>query len=460
MSDFDLVIAGSVVLPTHVAAGGFVAIRDGRVVQVGVGPAPAARERLNFGPEAFVLSGAIDGQTHTLSQPDNEGFDWSTRAAAAGGVTTIVDMPYDAGRLVSTADRFAAKRAEVERDARVDVALYATVHPRDGTRHIAELVGAGACAFKFSTFCTDPERFPRVPPNVLYDCFAALAPFGLVAGVHNEDDESVRAEIAKVLATGRTDALAHAASRPPYTEMLATAQVYETGAATGCRAHVVHCSLGRGYDLAADYRARGYAATIEACLHYLVLGDEDLQRLRGFGKFNPPVRGTLERESIWRHLAADRVTLVSTDHVSWSRDRKDRPDMLACASGGPALEVLVPLLMTECMRRGLGPLPVPRLLARAPAELFSLTHVKGALDAGRDADVTVLVPRRSTYSPGASGHSIADWSPYEGRVLDYAVEGTWLRGRCVFDGRDVLAGGGFGRFVAARGSAGHAGPAT
>ena len=215
MSDFDLVIAGTVVLPDQVIEGGYVAVRDGIIAAVGRGTAPAARNRHLLG-KAFILPGAIDGQVHSRSTKGAEDFIDSTRAAAAGGVTAIVDMPYDVGRLICTADRLRVKAEEAGAQARVDYALYATAHPNDGAKHIDELVAAGASAFKFSTFGTDPERFPRIPPAMLHDCFAAIAPHGLMAGVHNENEEVIRTLEARVRTQGPAcdDTVGQFAARP------------------------------------------------------------------------------------------------------------------------------------------------------------------------------------------------------------------------------------------------------
>lgn len=447
MSDFDLVLTGQVVLPDRCLPRGHVAVRDGRIAVVGEGPPPSARERHDVG-DAYVLPGAIDAQTHARSTAGFEDFDTMTNVAAAGGVTTVVDMPYDNGRLICNAERFRLKRTEAAALSRVDFALYATVHPAEGAARIDELVTEGAAAFKFSTFGTDPERFPRIPPATLHDCFTAIARHGLMAGVHNEDDETVRALEARVRAAGTGGYRAHGLSRPIYSENLAVVQVYETGADTGCRAHVVHCSNGRGYELAAAYRAMGHQSTIEACLHYLVLCEEDLARLGPYGKVNPPIRPAVERERLWRHLAAGNITVVSTDHVSWPLERKTREDFHANASGVPGLEVLYPLLLQGCLDRGLPPTWVARLLASQPAQLFNLTATKGALTVGCDADITVLEPAHVVYDPVATGHGVARWSPYAGLPLHWRVAGTWLRGRLAFDGRRVLSRSGDGRFIA------------
>jgi allantoinase len=442
----DQVFVGEVVLPHRMIENGYVLVADGRVQRVGEGPAPAGE--VHGGPGCLVLPGAIDSQVHSRSQGDQEDFIWSTRSAAAGGVTTIVDMPYDEGRLICTAARFNAKVSEASEQARVDFALYATAAPEDGAARIDELIAAGAAGFKFSTFGTDPQRFPRVPPQTLYDCFAAIARHGLIAGIHNEDDEMVRAFVARVNAEGLTDYAAHGRSRPPITEALAMAQVYEIGAATGCAVHVVHCSIGRGYDLAAAYRAQGYEATVEACIHYLVLDEEnDVRRLKGLAKVNPPIRSAAEREALWRHLAAGNIEVVSTDHVSWSLDRKTNPDMLKNSSGLPGLEVLVPLLLTGLDQRGLPLTLAAQVLANNPARLFRLGQVKGALAVGRDADIVLMRRDPHRYRPAESGANVVGWSPYDGMELGFSAEAVFLRGQCVAaDGR-VLAEPGQGAFV-------------
>ena len=447
MSDFDLVLIGDIVLPDRVVERGHVAVREGRVAAVGAGPAPggATVEDFNGG---LILPGAIDGQVHSRSQADQEDFLWSTRSAAAGGVTTIVDMPYDDGELICTAGRLTGKAASAAPQARVDFALYGTVHPDDGPRHIAAMVEAGAAAFKFSTFGTHPERFPRIPPQTMHDCFAEIARFDLMAGVHNENEEVIRAALAGTRASGRTDYLAHGLSRPAISELLAMSEVYELGVATGCATHVVHCSLGRGYEMARAYRDQGYRATAEACIHYLTLTEEDdVSRLGGVAKINPPIRGRTQRDALWRHLEAGNIANVSTDHVSWSLERKTRNDMLENASGVPGLEALVPLLASGLAERGLPMTWVARLLAENPARLFRIEHRKGALKAGCDADIAVLVPDEHDYDPAASGNNVVDWSPYAGRRLAYRVEAAYLRGRPVWTHGGSVAAPGAGSWI-------------
>jgi allantoinase len=447
MTDFDMVVTGRIVLSDRVLDNGYIAIRAGVTERVGVGSAPSAVERHDFG-SAYVLPGAIDAQVHSRSQKDQEDFIWSTRSAAAGGVTTIVDMPYDAAFLVCNGDRVRQKAAEAGAQARVDFALYGTIAPEDGPKEIAGMVKAGVSAFKFSTFNTDSKRFPRIAPQTLYACFSEIAKHGLAAGVHDENDEMVRAEIAGVDASGIRDYRAHGMSRPPVTETLAMAEVYELGAQSGCSAHVVHCSVGRGYDLCSAYRQQGYDATVEACIHYLILDEEnDVKRLGGKAKINPPIRPREQVDKLWKHLAAGNVTVVSTDHVSWSEDRKTDPDMLKNASGVPGLEALYPLLLKGLTERDLSVTWAARLLASNPARLFRIGHRKGSISPGHDADLVVIAHDPHLYDPAASGHNFVSWSPYEGIELPYRPIATFLRGKVVFDGKTVSSEPGSGRFV-------------
>ncbi|AYD04148.1 amidohydrolase family protein [Neorhizobium sp. NCHU2750] len=447
MTDFDLVLKGTLVLPERVVPGGFIAVRDGLVAAVGQGDMPSAREHHDL-RAALILPGAIDAQVHSLSQKNQEDFIWSTRSAAAGGVTTIVDMPYDEGNLVCSAEAVRGKVQHAEAQARVDFALYGTVDPQEGAKRIAEQVAAGVAAFKFSTFGTDPKRFPRIFAPLMAECFAAIAPTGLTAGVHNENDEYVRWAMDQVKASGITDYRAHEMSRPPLTELLAMTEIYEIGAATGCPAHVVHCSLGRGYEIAAGYRAQGHKATVECLIHYLTLDSEtDAKRLGGRSKCNPPIRPRSEVEKLWRQLAAGNVTLLSTDHVSWSLDRKTNLDMLANASGLPGLEAMVPLFIKGALERGVPLTWAARLMALNPARHFRIDHIKGALEVGKHADITVLTPEEHVFDASKTGNNVVGWSPYDGMTLPYKVAGTYLRGVLAYDGSKVLSEPGSGRFV-------------
>ncbi len=436
---------GDLVLESGVLEGGYLSVENGRINYVGSEKPPIADIEREW-DGAWIFPGGVDAQVHARSQKGAEGFDACTRAAAAGGVTTIVDMPYDEEYLVCSAESVRMKASDAEREARVDVALYGTINPDEGAARIREQVEAGVAAFKFSTFGTHPKRFPRVPPYLMERAFSEIAKHGLAAGVHNENDEIIRHELETVSDRGITDYTAHGLSRPPISELLAICEIYELGAHTGCRAHVVHCSLARGIDIRTSYRKQGFACSVEVCLHYLVLTEEDdVRRLGGLGKINPPIRSRSEREGLWTRLASGEIDIVSTDHVSWPLESKSNPEMLANASGAPGIEVMIPILARECVSRGVCLGTLARVLAGNPARHFGLAPSKGSLKPGADADFCVIDPATSPYR-AARGQTVAGWSAYEGREIP-KVLATYLRGQCVWDGSEIVQPRGFGRFA-------------
>ncbi|MDX3905715.1 MAG: amidohydrolase family protein [Pigmentiphaga sp.] len=444
MSDFDLVVRGNVVFPDRILEDGFVAVSDGRVAQVGTGTPPAAREHHDCRGQ-WVVPGAVDGQTHTGSA-NHEWLGQGSRAAAAGGVTTFVDMPYDEPEPAWEAEIFLAKARRADTECHVDVALYATIKPQEGLAAIPGLIEAGACAFKFSTFEAHPSRFPRIDDQVLHDAMRLIAPSGLPCGVHNQDQELTRANIARLRAEGDTGWDAFLKAHTPLVENLATARVYELGALTGARAHAVHISLARGFELCSMYRRAGYRATAETCVQYLMLTHEEhSRRLGALTKHYPPIRPRAEVEKLWTHIAAGDCDFVSSDHVSWGLERKGDPDIFKNASGGPGLETLVPAMWTGCMERDLPPTTAVRLLSDGPARFFGLDR-KGTLDVGKDADLVVLQPGCFVYDPSRSQAAV-NWSAFEGRTFSVKVAASFLRGRLAWDGTRVVNTAGSGRFV-------------
>lgn len=447
MSDFDLVLHGGRRVDEHrVIANAWLAVRDGRIAARGEGSAPAGRERIDA-HGMWIIPGVVDGQVHAASQANQEGLGRASRAAAAGGVTVMVDMPYDDPKPIASRAQLDAKAAEVERDCHVDVALYGTLNDEHGLQAAAGLIEGGVCAFKFSTFEASPGRFPRVEEDVLYDAFRMIAPSGLACGVHNQMQEMTRKNIQRLVSNGDTGWDAFLRAHPPLVENLATALIYEIGAETGARAHAVHVSTSRGFEIAAMYRRAGHAASIETCIQYLMLNHEE--HTRRFGaktKHYPPIRPRAEVDLLWTHVAANECTFVSSDHVSWGLERKSHADVFKNSSGGPGLETLLPAFWTGCAERGISPAMVVRQLCANPARHFLLHDRKGSLDVGADADVVLLKDDPHEFDPSKS-QSAVQWSSFEGRRMDVKVEATYSRGVLAWDGREVRNGAGHGKFL-------------
>ncbi|QUJ68541.1 amidohydrolase family protein [Photobacterium sp. GJ3] len=445
MSNVDLVIVGNIVTPDIVIENGFVSVTDGKITEIGERFEGSASRTFDAKGK-WVLPGIIDGQVHTGSQAGREGIGLGTRAAAAGGVTTIVDMPYDSPIPVTTAEIFKQKVDIVERDAHVDVALYGTIAKQDGMSEIQPMIDAGACGFKVSQYETDPKRFARIAPYDMLEAFRIVAPSGLACGVHNENQEVVDHAIECVNASGNNHYTSYGLSRPPISETLAINEVYEIGVESRCRAHVVHCSLDRGFEICESYKALNYSVSIETCVQYLMFSEEDMAHLGAQIKQGPPIRPSEQKEKLWQRIAKGHVDFVSSDHVAWSLDRKQKGHFLSNSSGMPGLETLLPAFYTGCVVRHI-PIPVvAKLLSENVAKHFCIYPQKGAIQVGSDADFTVLSPEPFIFDE-TKQHGAAEWSPFHGMEMAGQVQATFLRGQQVWDGENVLAQAGYGTFV-------------
>ena len=444
---FDRVILGDVVTTDTILRRGYVAVRGETIAAIGQGEPPPAAETVDHSGR-LILPGLVDGHMHTSSALGWPGIEGATRSAAAGGVTTCCDMPYDVPLPVTDAGKLADKIGWVTRTAHVDMALYGTITKQGGVGAIPELAAAGISAFKLSTYEYDAVRFPRIDHQTMRDAFAAIAKTGLPVAIHNEDQELVEQLTAEARAAGRTDPIMHARTRPPLAESMADLEIFELGLATGAHVHIAHSSIARGFDIAAAFRAMGGQATGEACIHYLCMTEDDLVRLAGKGKCNPPFRAAAEIPRMWEALLADRIAYVSTDHAPWPLARKTDPDIFACGAGLTGMQSFAPLMFTLLDERGLSPTLMATYCAERTAKLHGLWPRKGALRVGSDCDLTVLERGDFVFDEA----TIVDreelrWSPYHGRRMRARVASTILRGREIWDGTRVLATPGTGRFV-------------
>jgi allantoinase len=452
MQPFDRVFIGDIVTATDILPAGYVATRGEVIAAIGQGLPPPSVETFDY-TGRMILPGLVDGHMHTSSSMGWPGIEGATRSAAAGGVTTCVDMPYDVPHAVTDAARLREKIAWVERTAHVDVALYGTIRKdwsRDGegSEAIAELAAGGISAFKLSTYEYDAVRFPRIDHPTMLAAFAEIAKTGLPVAVHNEDQELVERLTAEAKAAGRTDAIMHCRTRPPLAETMADLEIFEIGLATGAHVHIAHSSLARGFDIAEAFRAMGAAATGEACIQYLCMTEEDIVRLGGRGKCNPPFRTRDEVALMWERLLADKIAYVSTDHAPWPADRKGSPDIFANGAGLTGLQSFAPLFFTLLDERGLSPTLMATYCAERSARLHGLYPRKGAIRVGSDCDLVVMERGEFVFDEA----DIADrpamrWSPYHGRRMRARVAASVLRGTVIWDGARVLAEPGTGRFV-------------
>jgi allantoinase len=278
--------------------------------------------------------------------------------------------------------------------------------------------------------------------------FAEIAKTGLPVAIHNEDQELVERLTEAAKAAGQTEAIMHCRTRPPLAETMADLEIFELGLATGAHVHIAHSSVARGFDIAEQFRASGGKATGEACIQYLCMTEADIVRLGGRGKCNPPFRTADEVERMWERLLADKIAYISTDHAPWPADRKGSPDIFANGAGLTGLQSFAPLLFSLLDERGLSPTLMAIYAAERSAKLHGLYPRKGAIRIGSDCDLVVMERGDFVFDEA----DIVDrpemrWSPYHGRKMRARVAATVLRGAVIWDGAQVLATPGTGRFI-------------
>lgn len=444
---FDRVITGRVVTPDGIVDNGWIAICDAVIAGIGKGTPPDAVVYAHHG-DAFLLPGVVDGQTHAGSQIGFLGLGMTTRMALMGGVTTIVDMPYDEPDPIVTGKLLAAKISAVAEHAVCDVALYGTVPNAPVAGDVQALIDGGVCAFKISSFEAHPHRFPRIDSAATRRLIEILAGSGLPLGLHNEDQEIVRALAVEFKAAGKTGAEHHSASRPEVAELSATATFLSLGAGQPTPLHIVHISTPAGFDMVRRTRESGAPVSGEMCIHYLHFdAAEAAPRLGGLLKVNPPIRKGL-KDALWRVLERGDCAFISSDHSAWPLERKTNASIFGVAAGMPGLETMLPVFFTDAAARygaDRAAALSAEYLADRPARFFGLSR-KGRLAPGMDADIAVLQPGETVYDSAANPET-PGWSAYDGETLAASPVATYLRGEPVCADGTVTAAPGAGRFV-------------
>ncbi|QBY00081.1 dihydroorotase [Rhodophyticola sp. CCM32] len=443
---YDRIIKGRIVTDADILNDGWVAVTDGRIAEIGQGTAAQARETVDHGTD-YILPGVVDGQTHATSCQGLKGIEETTQGALAGGVTTLVDMPYDNPLPLDRPERFDAKAEAIATHAHADMALYGTLTTETGTGQLQALRARGVVAFKISSFESSPTRFPRIPADLMLDLMEALAPTDLPIGLHNEDQEIVLARMVAARAAGEDGIEAHARARPLAAELAATGHFMALGEAAGAHVHPVHLTAQAGFDLVASFTARGARATGELCVHYLALdAAEDGARLGARMKVNPPIRaGAID--GLWRAVTGGKVALISSDHSSWPIDNKLTASIFDAGAGVPGVETLLPLFWTLAERRGLdAPRLCATMLSDRPAQFFGIDHAKGRIAVGREADLAVLETGSFPFE-ASRAHDGLRWSPFDGDIFDARVVATYLRGAMAWDGSKIVNAPGDGRLV-------------
>ncbi len=407
-----------------------VTVRDGLVESV----LPLDRscdgiEVVELGGEVVLLPGLVDSHVH-VNEPGRtqwEGFGTATRAAAAGGVTTVVDMPLNSLPPTLDPDALAVKQAAARGQCQVDVGFWGGAVPGNLGR-LRPLFDAGVFGVKCFLPDSGVDEFPALDDAGLLRAAEEVAAVDGLLLVHAEDP----AVLAGAPEPHGPSYGAFLASRPAAAEDVAVSRVVRAARATGARVHVVHLSSASALPAVAAAKADGLRLTAETCPHYLVLRAEDVPDGATPYKCCPPVRGGTNRDALWAGLAEGVIDLVVSDHSPCTADLKtlDTGDFGTAWGGISSLQLGLPLVWTEARRRGHTLADVVSWMAAGPAALLGLA-TKGVLRAGAAADLVAFAPDEPLVVDPAALHHRNPVSPYAGMRLTGVVRRTWLAGRPV-----------------------------
>jgi allantoinase len=431
VSDAELVLRSTRVITPEGSRPAAVAVADGRITAVLPYDAdlPSGARLEDLGDDVL-LPGLVDTHVH-VNDPGRthwEGFWTATRAAAAGGITTLVDMPLNSLPPTTTVDHLRTKQEVAADKAHIDVGFWGGALP-DNVKDLRPLHDAGVFGFKAFLSPSGVDEFPHLDQERLARSLAEIAGFGGLLIVHAEDPHHLDTAPQR----GGPRYADFLASRPRDAEDSAIAALIDQARRLDARVHVLHLSSSDALPLIAAAKADGVRITVETCPHYLTLTAEEVPDGASEFKCCPPIRESANQDLLWRALADGTIDCVVTDHSPSTADLKT--DDFATAWGGiSGLQLSLAAVWTAARGRGHTLEDVVRWMSTRTASLVGLDR-KGAIEAGRDADFAVFAPDETfTVDPAALQHRNRV-TAYAGRTLCGVVRSTWLRGeRIVADG--------------------------
>jgi allantoinase len=429
MTDYDLLVrAGRAVLPDG-ERGVDIAVRDGRVVAVeppGVIPSASSASVVELTSDEVLLPGVVDTHVH-VNDPGRtewEGFETATKAAAAGGVTTLIDMPLNSIPPTVDVASLEVKRRVAEGRTWVDVGFWGGAVPGN-LADLRPLHEAGVFGFKCFLLPSGVDEFPALPPGEVTAAMQEIAAFDGLLIVHAEDPD----EIGHAANAGGRDYADFLASRPRRAENLAIEHLIEQSRATGCRIHILHVSSADALPLIRQAKTDGVRISAETCPHYLTFMAEEIPEGATQYKCCPPIREAGNRDLLWEGLRDGTIDLVVSDHSPSTAELKhfETGDFGTAWGGISSLQLGLAAVWTEARGRGFTIGDVVRWMSWGPAERTGLSR-KGRIAVGADADFAVFAPDAQQVVDPYRLHHKTPVTPYAGRTLTGTVRSTWLRG--------------------------------
>lgn len=388
--------------------------------------------------DCVLMPGLVDTHVH-INEPGRtewEGFETATRAAAAGGVTTLIDMPLNNIPATTTLDAFEKKLAATRGKLSVDVGFWGGVVPGN-VAELEKMYAAGVVGFKCFLIHSGVDDFPNVSEEDLRDAMAELSRLDALLIVHAEMPLPVEIASARQSANG-ADPRSYQTflqSRPKEAEDEAVALIIRLSREMGVRVHIVHHSSSNSLSMMREAKREGARLTIETCPHYLSFAAEDVPDGATQFKCCPPVRERENAEKLWDALREGLIEMVVSDHSPCPPEMKctETGDFLQAWGGISSLQFRLPIMWTEARQRGYAPINLAEWLSVAPARLVGLGKRKGSIAVGKDADLIIWNPDAEFQLSAEMIYHRHKLTPYAGRKLSGVVEQTFLRGQKIYE---------------------------
>lgn len=448
----DTIITNGLVVTENFEGVLDIAINHGKIIALGyLSNSFSAAERIDA-KGLVVFPGLVDPHVHFREPGPNEEEDFLTgsRAAAAGGVTTVLEQPVDTPP-TTTLERFNEKIQLGKERSYVDFGLWAGVVPGN-LEDLQDLKDAGAWAFK-AFICGSDPLYPMVDDGVLLSAMNEISRLDQMIAIHAENDAIINAYNERLNAAESVKPIEHVRSRPLIAELEAIQRCVLFAGETGARLHILHLSAGPGAELIAEARKKGVRVTVESCPHYLVLDETALEKYGPYAKCNPPLRDMHNQEILWQAILEGKIDCLVSDHSPYTTEDKVKglEDIRKAAPGINGLELGLPLMIDHGVNTGrLSLSRLAQLMAVNPAKLFGLYPEKGSIQVGGDADLLLIDLNKKWVVDASRLETKNKWSPFDGWEITGKVLKTMVRGKTVYENGEYPQGPGFGNFLSTK----------
>jgi dihydroorotase (multifunctional complex type) len=441
----DLVVKNAkLVSPRGIVEAG-VAVKDGVVVSVARDIHLPAADKVIDVKGNHVLPGLLDGHSHTFLPPETPAT--GMKAAAKGGVTTMLEMPGTQMGCFNL-DQFKEKRRVMEEAAYVDFCIHAGCAGGFPEGTLTEMWNAGATGAKFFISSAGP-KWPQTFDGEVLERFRELAGCSGLALIHAENDSILRDNQKRLKDQGRKDYASHLEWRPRVAEVEAGKRMIDYLKMTGCRGVIVHTGVPETVWYSAEARMAGAKTYVETCPQYLYLTEDDVRKRGPWLKFAPPPRTKADMAETRRLLGLGWIDTVATDHAPYGRDRKEAGliDMWEAPNGIPGLETYLPLLLNGVSQGWLSLERVAAAAAENPARIYGVYPRKGVIQPGSDADMVIVDMKERRTIRSEDQVTACGWTPYDGFKVKGWPTMSIIRGRVAMEDGRVLAEQGSGKFI-------------